>query len=243
MRTEAAGMETLLNTYRRARVLCKQALRVEPYVPVRLHPALEFHGDNYCGWKIPRGTLTRDSAVVDIGLGEDISFSVSLMQRYGCKVDGFDPTPRAIDFVRRTAPPGFRLHEVGVAAAHGRARFFLPNQAAHVSGSLTRAEHVGQREIEVDLIDMDQVFERVGRDCIDLLKIDIEGAEYPLLASESFRRRAARIGMICIEFHHRWSEFGRGATEDAVCKLEALGFRCAWASGTTNEEFLFVRAA
>jgi len=233
----------LLNTYRRLRVLCKQAVRIEPYVPLQATPDLEFHGNDYCGWNIARDSLTRDAVVVDVGLGEDISFSTSLMEKYGCTVHGFDPTPRAIQFVQASAPPGFVLHEVGVAAQRGAAEFYLPNEKAHVSGSLARADHVGATKIQVQLVSLGDVFELIGCERIDLLKLDIEGAEYPLLASDDFRRWAPKINALCIEFHHRWQIFGQRSTADAVATLNDLGFRCAWRSSLTNEEFLFVRAA
>ena len=233
----------LLNTYRCARVLGLQALRVEPWVPLRARLPLEFHGDAYCGWYIPRGRLDRNAVVVDVGLGENISFSTSLMARYGCRVSGFDPTPRAIQYVKAHAPPGFVLHEVAVAAQRGSAEFYLPNEEAHVSGSLAQAGHVGARKIQVELISLADLFERIGTDQIDLLKLDIEGAEYPLIDCADFRRLAPRIGSLCIEFHHRWEIFGSRATRSAVQTLESLGLHCAWRSRTTNKEFLFVRDA
>ena len=232
---------TLLNTYRRLRVLYKQALRIEPYVPLQTSTELEFHGNDYCGWNIPRDSLRRASVVVDVGLGEDISFTTSLMAKYGCAAHGFDPTPRAIRFIRESAPPGFVLHEVGVAAQRGPAEFYLPNEEAHVSGSLTKAGHVGSKKIQVQLITLGDVFKRVGCERIDLLKLDIEGAEYALLASDDFRRWAPNIETICIEFHHRWEVFGQRSTADAVKTLNDLGFSCAWRSPVSNEEFLFVR--
>lgn len=232
---------TLLNTYRQMRVLCKQVARIEPFVPLQTSPALEFHGNDYCGWNILRDSLQSNSVVVDVGLGEDISFSTSLMSKYGCTVHGFDPTPRAIRYVKANALAGFVLHEVGVAAVRGPAEFYLPNEEAHVSGSLAKAGHVGAQKILVQLICLGDVFERLGCEHIDLLKLDIEGAEYELLAGDDFRRWAPKIDALCIEFHHRWKIFGRKSTTDAVATLNDLGFRCAWKSGVTNEEFLFVR--
>jgi FkbM family methyltransferase len=180
---------------------------------------------------------------VDVGIGEDISFSTSLITRYGCTVHGFDPTPRAIEYVRRLAPEHFVLHEYGVAAEPGTATFYLPNDSRHVSGSLQPARHLGATRIEVRLAGMRDVFDLVGAPRIDLLKIDIEGAEYGLLDSDAFRDSASRIDRLCVEFHHRWPEFGSRATLDAVAGLGRLGFRCAWRSKSTNEEFLFVRPA
>jgi len=233
-------MESLLNLYRQARIATKRTVGIEPRVAVDVSVPLEFHGNDYCGWKVPRDSLGSGAIVVDVGLGEDISFSQSLIQRYGCTVHGFDPTPRAIAWVERLAPRNFHLHKYGVGTATRKASFYLPNNDEHVSGSLHHAGHVGARSIEVDLVGIEDVFDIIRAPRIDLLKIDIEGAEYELIGSEAFRRCASRIDMLCVEFHHRWPELGAGRTLQAVSELNNAGFACAWRSPLTNEEFLFL---
>lgn len=233
-------MPSLLNLYRQARIATKRTVGIEPRVAVDVDVPLEFHGNDYCGWKIPRDSLGAGAVVVDVGLGEDISFSQSLIERYECTVHGFDPTPRAIDWIERLAPRNFRLHKYGVSAASRNATFYLPNNEHHVSGSLHHAGHLGTRSIDVDLVGIQEVFDIIGAPRIDLLKIDIEGAEYELIGSEAFRHCAPRIGMLCVEFHHRWREFGAERTLQAVAELKQAGFSCAWRSPYTNEEFLFL---
>jgi FkbM family methyltransferase len=226
--------------YRRARVLWRQLTGSEPVLPRKRRVPLEFHGSDYGGWPIVSNSLSKDSVVVDIGLGEDISFSESLMRRYGCSVYGFDPTPKSIEYVRARQLCGFHLFEVGVAAKGGEATFYLPNNAEHVSGSLFRSTHVGSQEMKVPLIPMDSVPELIGSRKLDLIKIDIEGAEFDLLESQAFAAAAEHTNQICIEFHHRWPEFGKARADRAVKRLDGLGFAVAWVSAS-NEEVLFVR--
>ncbi len=234
------GLEKLREIYRSARVLAQQGLGIEPIVLREITPVLEFHGNDYCGWSIPRGKLSADSVIVDVGLGEDVSFSRSLMEAYRCRVHGFDPTPRAIAYVKSLACESLLVHEFGVSGGSGRAVFYLPNNESHVSGSLIAEQHVGRTQIEVNLLGMKDVLRTIGADRIDVLKVDIEGAEYDLLASAEFRDCAHSVGILCIEFHHRWPSYGRGATLNAVRTLRELGFSCAWRSRSTNEEFTFV---
>lgn len=233
-------MERVKDLYRRVRVATRRAIGTEPSVRIDVSVPLEFHGNDYCGWCIPKGLLNARSLVVDVGLGEDISFSRSLIDHYGCIVHGFDPTPRAINYVRRLGQRNFVLHELGVSAESGRAAFYLPNNTGFVSGSLHRAGHLGENRIEVALTGIRDVFGIVGSDRIHLLKLDIEGSEYDLLGSAAFRQCAERIDLLCVEFHHRWQEFGSDATLSAVATLKSLGYGCAWRSRSTNEEFLFV---
>lgn len=230
----------LANLYRQLRVPSRRLLGTEPVVAVDANLPLESHGNDYCGWCIPVGHIGPNSVVVDVGLGEDISFSQSLIQKYGCTIHAFDPTPRAIEYVKQLGNPKVVLHEFGVAAVRGRATFYLPNSEGHVSGSLAMAPHVGQRALEVNLLDLGGVFELIGAQRVHLLKVDIEGAEFDLIGDEHFKHYAERIDCICIEFHHRWSNFGKVATLKAVQRLRELGFRCAWRAKSTNEEFMFV---
>jgi hypothetical protein len=71
--------------------------------------------------------------------------------------------------------------------------------------------------------------------------MDIEGAEFDLLDSENFSKCAMYIDILCIEFHHRWRQFGVHRLRKAVDKLKSLGFECVWRNSETNEEFTFVR--
>ena len=201
---------------------------------------LEFHGNHTGGWCTIIGSLRRDSVVVDIGLGEDTSFSESLIERYGCVVHGFDPTPRAIDHVRRLGNDHLQLFAVGLGPFAGRAELFLRERAPRLRVNRS-GRHLADRGIEVELVSLEDVFQLIARDRIHLLKLDIEGTEYDVIDSPAFRARAPFIDQLCVEFHHRWPTRGRRSTELAVANLRSLGFSCAWASPSTNEEFLFVR--
>jgi FkbM family methyltransferase len=225
---------------RRAKIYLKKLLGIEPRISIEYNASLERHGSEYGGWCILRESLSKDAVVVDIGLGEDTSFSESIADKYGCSVYGFDPTPRAIAHIEKQVQNRIRLMPFAVGAKKGQAVFYLPNDSRHVSGTLLQACHVGSKKLLVDVVTMEDVRDQVGGR-IDLLKMDIEGAEYELLQSNCFAAVAPTIKQICIEFHHRWREVGKTATLSAVSRLSDLGFSCAWISDETNEEFLFIR--
>lgn len=234
-------MSELLTIYRIARVKIRKLIGSEPNIPVTTRLPLEFHGNDYCGWAIPRDFLNSGSVIVDVGLGEDISFTQSVIAKYGCKAEGFDPTPRAVAFIDELKPEKFTLHKFGLADRSGKAVFNLPTNQQYVSGSVVAAEHLEGQKIDVELVDFTGLLDKIGTRKIDILKMDIEGSEYDVLESESFIKNADNIRAICIEFHHRWKEFGVSKTDAAVRRLHGLGFECAWSSPATNEEFLFVR--
>jgi hypothetical protein len=62
-------------------------------------------GSRYGGWAIPEGFLRADSIAYTVGVGEDISFDLALVNTYGCKVFAFDPTPIAVEFMRKSRLP------------------------------------------------------------------------------------------------------------------------------------------
>lgn len=231
----------ILNWLRIMRTRCRRWIGWEPTIPACGHAATEYHGHDGGGWCILAESLTPHSVVVDVGLGEDVEFSWSLMRKYQCSVHGFDPTPKSLAYLARNPRAGFVVHPYGVAAAPGPARFFLPVNETHVSGAISRHAHLQSQAISVELITVKSVMERIGASRIDLLKLDIEGAEFDLFASAEFGRVSSSIGQICVEFHHRWPEHGPQRTLQAVRTLAELGFVCAWCSRATNEEFLFVR--
>lgn len=226
--------------YRKLKLLVLQLLGKEPNLIVGLNYALEFHGTVYGGWNILKDSLSQESVVVDLGLGEDISFSESLIDTYGCRVYGFDPTPRSIAYVNQRKNKLFFLYEYGVAAESGEAIFYLPNNAEHISGSLQSSFHLGENAISVRLIGTGELLEKIGVKSIDLLKMDVEGAEYGIINSKGFPELVKGTKQVLIEFHHRWPGIGKSKTIEAVKKMNQMGYGLAWVS-ETNQEALFIR--
>lgn len=173
--------EFALSQYRKVRVLIRRLIGAQPTIRVsRIKPIKYYGNKGYGGWGVPSGYINAESTIVDAGLGEDISFSESLIAEFSCIVHGFDPTPRSIAYVKSRNLQNFRLHQFGLAGSNRGATFFLPNNDFHISGSVTKTAHVGDEQIEVDLVDIERVFSIIDKRKIDILKIDIEGAEYEL---------------------------------------------------------------
>lgn len=192
----------------------------------------EHLGSDYGGWNICPTRLRSTSIVYSIGVGEDISFDLELIAKYGVEVFAFDPTPRSIEFIQRQSPPcQIRFYPFGLAHFNGFAQFYAPKNPAHVSHTLLKRPT--DRTIEVPVFRLRTIMDKLGHDHIDLLKMDIEGAEY--LVIEDIIESNILIQQLVLEFHHAFDGIGLSKTIQAIKVLNRKGFKTFFISPNGNE--------
>ncbi len=174
-------------------------LYVRSRLPSPVGGGLTRIGSAYGGWVIPEDLLQPGSVVYSAGLGEDITFELGALERYRCEVFGFDPTPRAKDHVKKVAAGRADFHylEYGLWSSEALLRFYAPKNPAHVSHSVMNLQKT-DRYFEARCRRVSKIMEEFGHHHVDLLKIDIEGAEYEVL--RSVREDQLDIKAICVEF-------------------------------------------
>jgi FkbM family methyltransferase len=178
-----------LNVRSMRRRASRRLLTVARMVTIR-HPTpppelgLEKIGSDYGGWIVPTAIITGDWVCYCGGVGEDISFDLGLIERFGCAVYAFDPTPRAVAFVATHAAsrPRFDFHAVGLWSEDATLRFYAPRDPAHVSHSIVNLQGTDEY-FEAPCRSLMNLMRGLGHDHIDLLKIDIEGAEHRVVKS------------------------------------------------------------
>lgn len=195
-------------------------------------------GSDYGGWEVAVDGLDAHSIVYSFGIGEDATFDLELIRRFGLTVHGFDPTPRSLDWVeRQQLPAEFIMHDYGLADRDGPVSFFPPAKPEHVSHSVLSPRSTRAPAITVSMHRLGSILSELGHDHLDLLKLDIEGAEYAVI--EDLERSAIRPSQILVEFHHRFSGVGFGKTRTAVATLRRLGYRL-FTVASRGEEYGFV---
>jgi FkbM family methyltransferase len=164
-------------------------------------------GTNYGGWIIPNNnTLNSDSLIISVGVGEDISFDLQVNHHYNSRIILIDPTKRAIkhfnevkdyyylnysftsniqtdyiknienldiDFEKFKYIPKALWHQLG------KFKFYKQENISYVSQSIIEGMFTSNYD-EIETITFKELIEIFGEN-IDLLKLDIEGAEIEVL--------------------------------------------------------------
>jgi FkbM family methyltransferase len=167
----------------------------------RVPPAalgLQKIGSGYGGWVVPTALIDETWTCYCGGVGEDITFDLGLIDRFGCRVFAFDPTPRAVAHVAAVAAeePRFRFLPVGLWSEDSTLRFFAPRNPAHVSHSVVNLQRT-TNYFEAPVRALPGLMQELGTVRIDLLKLDIEGAEHQVV--RSMLEGGIRPGVVCLE--------------------------------------------
>ena len=81
--------------------------------------------------------------------------------------------------------------------------------------------------------DIDTIASELGHKRIDLLKMDIEGAEYEVI--KTLPDSKVSINQILIEFHHMYKGISISQTVEAINTLKSMGFELFNTSQRTYE--------
>jgi len=162
-------------------------------------PELVTFGDKGFEWKFIKDSITSDSVVYGFGVGINITFEQELAAHSGAVVHCFDPTPQAIGHGERIAAsdPGIIFHPIGIYSEDGEIEFFIPHQEGVGSMSALNLSY-SKESIKGEVKTLSSIMKELGHDHVDLLKIDIEGAEHTVL--DSILKTKTLPTQLCVEF-------------------------------------------
>jgi len=201
---------------------------------------------NICGHSFLSTRLPTDqeALVVDLGANNG-DFSSEMIRRFRCRVEAAEPVPELYDRVRRMALPQLTIKNVAIT---GRSEACMTlnlynSRCASLLSPLSSAD--AGTAVTVTSKSLGD-FLRTAFDCepsrsIDLLKVDIEGAELEMFeAAED--RLLNRILQISVEFH----EFLFPETRERIIEIKrrftGLGFSVIDFS-KVNTDVLFLNPA
>lgn len=179
--------------------------------------------DVYAGAELGPGQI-----VVDVGAHIG-AFSLMAGRRVGPsgRVLAFEPSPRTFELLKRNLEANglswAAPHAYALADAEGAAELFIADDSENNPAADTLSAQSGRKAVRVRLRRLDDVLAEERVDRIDLLKIDVEGAELRVLDGAPRALTLAR--RIVMEVHAP-----RVDPAEARRRLESLGFSCRVAS-------------
>jgi FkbM family methyltransferase len=179
----------------------------------------------------------RGAVVVDLGCNRG-GFASGMIERYGATVYAVEPVPELFAALPRL--PGLHVEQLAIVGdATGEVELLInEGSCATIDRRLGEA---GATAVAVPAERLDQLLSRHGLTHVDVLKVDIEGAEIEMLDGTS-DAVLATIAQISVEYH----DFADPSLAPQVAathsRLVGLGFwSLAFSRG--NQDVLYVNSA
>lgn len=215
-------------------------------LPQLKHSLTTYMGSNYGGWAYIPELVGAGSVVFSVGLGDDVSWERAVMERHGCQLFGFDPTPKSVIYIQDQLRKGllnaslFHHKEEGIALKKGNMTFSLPKNPNHVlmfAGKFAGVQ-TSQDVVNVAVAPLQQWMAESGHSTLDVLKMDVEGTEYDML--ESWLAEGwLPFRQLLVEFHHRfWPGTGILRHQKVLAALRDRGFALVHDQGGQELSFL-----
>jgi FkbM family methyltransferase len=177
-------------------------------------------GSAYGGWMVPTALIEPGWICYCVGAGNDISFDLELIERFDVRVQSVEPVEQYVREARETAAdePRFAIYRAALATHDGPIRMqrtHNPHGLALSSANLFDTNHF----IEVPGRTLSSLARELGHSHIDLLKFDLEGAEYDVVPQLDLDALAVKA--LAFQVHHN-----RGPREARrlIGQLDERGF-------------------
>lgn len=182
------------------------------------------------------GLVNRESVVVDLGAHKG-EFSHEMSNSFGCKCYLVEALPSLFSQIGEA--PLLKKYNFAMAGRDEPVELFV---SQNLEGStITGSSAAGSNgAVTVDGVTLGTLMARAGISAIDLLKMDIEGAEIGLFAAAS-DDILSNIKQITVEFH----DFVPGGVStqqvtDIKNRLQDLGFDAIKFSRSLNTDVMFI---
>ncbi|GAB5446569.1 MAG: hypothetical protein Gyms2KO_14420 [Gymnodinialimonas sp.] len=181
-------------------------------------------------------------AVIDIGCGFEAEFAVKWIKDFNAKALIVDPTLKHEPHLQRLVDAHKpNLTHLRQAVSKEETEITFHESIENESGSL-HSDHINveaqtTNSYTVRSTTIPALIAQLGSDAVEMLKVDIEGAEFDLFDGFDFSA-LANVRQLFVEFHHaQISSRDVSDTERLVAQFEANGFDAATYDDTN---YLFI---
>lgn len=165
--------------------------------------------------------LSASPIIVDIGANEG-RFASTMARDYSCAVHAVEPNPSLCTEVGREGAATLIVHRLAIGHNPGLGRFALTRNSE--GSHLLRLTEVSERMVQVQILTLAELIQRISPDgSIDLIKMDIEGAELEVFESAP-AQVLQRVMQFSVEFHQFVHPEYRGRIEAIKKRFRDLGF-------------------
>ena len=177
---------------------------------------------------IYRDTLDNSSVIIDVGCADDADFSLHMIDKYGLEAYGVDPTRKhrtSLSQLEEKMAGRFTHLPLAVSAKNGTITFHesANNQSGSILNDHTNVMRDAVNSYDVESVTLQRLTDRINKPQVDLIKLDLEGAEYDLL--KDIKEEDLRpFRQIYIEFHHHCTSHTITETKEIVKAICAMGF-------------------
>lgn len=157
--------------------------------------------------------LDRNSIVVDVG-GFNGEWANEIYRRYNSKMHVFEPNPNMLVHLNKAFSDAgnVKIYTYGLSDRDSSSTLLLRGPGSSIYKH-PKVDIEKQRTADINLRDINKVFTELNLSHVDLIKINIEGGEYPLLYKMIDQRITDRCEQILVQFHewypwarwHRWN--------------------------------------
>ena len=144
-------------------------------------------------------TLNKDSIVFDLG-GYFGDFAYEINKKYGCKVYLFEPHPTYYEKCVKRFSDNKKITLFNFGISDNEGTFTLSDSVD--GSSFHNPTHKLKQGLECEIKEFFSVISDLDIKNIDLIKINIEGGEYPLLKHIADKNELAIIDEYQIQFHN-----------------------------------------
>jgi FkbM family methyltransferase len=174
--------------------------------------------------------------VFDCGSNEG-EFALWAQLQFNARVYGYEPDPRLFARLPLHGSSDISFFQKAVTGKVGTAQLHLGEKQC---SSLHFSEKIaGGPDETVVTSTLEAEMSRLGVESIDLLKLDIEGAEIEVLQTTP-AEVLRRISQITTEFHDFLQPSDVPAIRATIARMKSLGFRALFFSTRTYGDVLFV---
>ena len=242
----------------------KKILKIDAKNGVRPLANMIYIGSKYHGYWIPANFFNKESIFYCVGAGDDISFDTELKIQFDCVIYIFDPTPASILHFKSlkeissknqkmpsvSQDSGFtyrinfnQLEElnfipIGVWSHKTVLKFYDPGIENYVSHSAYLFKD-SKNCVEFPVDSLKNFMKEFGHQSLDVVKLEIEGAEYEVL--DSIIKDKLDVKIILVEFDEVFHKKGLAhffRIKKACKQLKEAGYVLVHSTKTLKRTFI-----